>query len=185
MKSARLLLCAASAAVVLCGCASEPAAPPAPAPAPVKRAVLAPAPVRQAAPASAPAPVKRAAVAPAAVKPAAPLQRTSAGQSTAQAGSPNQKAANDWAVQVLNAFNRKWRQPYQSNQSLAASVAVRINSAGIVQRAAIWTSSGDQAFDNSVVQAVYHSSPLPLPRDPRVFRSQFSICLGAHVHGCK
>ena len=102
-----------------------------------------------------------------------------------QAGSPNQKASEEWAVQVLNAFNRKWRLPYQANAHLAASVAVTINSAGIVQRAAIWTSSGDLAFDNSIVQAVYRSSPLPLPRDPRVFRPSFSMCVGAHVHGCK
>ena len=103
----------------------------------------------------------------------------------AQAGASSPKAANDWAVQLLLAINRKWAVPRNSNRSLAATVQVRINTAGAVRFAGIGASSGDQAYDTSIVQAIYRASPLPLPRDARVFRSSFSICVGASVHGCK
>jgi colicin import membrane protein len=98
---------------------------------------------------------------------------------------PNQKAANDWAVQLLLAINRKWAVPREGNRNLAATVLVRINTAGTVQYAGISASSGDQNYDNSIVQAIYRSSPLPLPHDGRVYHSNFSICVGANVHGCK
>jgi TonB family protein len=133
--------------------------------APLKQAPLAPSPLRPAAAAPNPvrlaaapaAPVGQAALAPASMKPVASMQTAVA----APPGSPNQKAADDWAVQMLNAFNRKWRQPYQINHHLATSVGVKINSTGGVQLASVRTSSGDPAFDTSVVQAIYRSSPLP------------------------
>ena len=163
MKSVRLLLCAAFAAAVLSGCAPDPERRAAPVPAPVPR------------------PVRQPALAPGPVKPIAAVQKLSA----AQPAPKNQKAANDWAVQLLAAINRKWVLPYRTNQRLAISVAVTINSAGAVQLVSFRTSSGDQVYDNSIAQAIYRASPLPLPRDPSVFRSKFSICIGANLHGCK
>ena len=123
--------------------------------------------------------------------PAVPLQRAagvatvSTVQNLAQAGVSSPKAANDWAVQLLLAINRKWAVPRVGNRNLAATVLVRINTAGMVQSAGISASSGDLNYDTSIVQAIYRASPLPLPHDGKVYHSSFSICVGANVHGCK
>ncbi len=125
----------------------------------------------------------------AAVRPAAPVQKAAQPVLSAQKGGPpvpfNQKAANDWAVNMLVAIDRKWAVPRLADRKLAASVQVRINSAGTVQYAGVGSGSGDPVYDASIVQAIYRASPLPLPRDASVFRNSFSICVGGNVRGCQ
>ena len=171
------MLCVVATAACLSACEPVPVKPPPPPPRVVRPAT------------AVPGVQKKVAAAP--VRPAVPVQRAagvatvSTVQNMAQAGAPSPKAANDWAVQLLLAINRKWAVPRDGSRDLAATVQVAINTAGAVRFAGISSSSGNQSYDTSILQAVYRASPLPLPRDARVFRGSFSICVGANVHGCK
>jgi hypothetical protein len=62
-----------------------------------------------------------------------------------------------------------------------------ITNAGEVVSAIIRTSSGDQKFDASVVQAeaLYRASPLPLPRNPSVFEPNITLWLSENPQNCQ
>lgn len=74
-----------------------------------------------------------------------------------------------WA-QVLNEHIRsRWLRPPGLPQGLRCQVRIEILPNGEVVSVTIIRSSGNPAFDVSVENAVYKSSPLPLPSDPKAF----------------
>ncbi|WP_456379945.1 cell envelope integrity protein TolA [Thiolapillus sp.] len=72
---------------------------------------------------------------------------------------------------VTAAIKRKvqnsWlRPPTASNADLQATVRVRLNDSGSVLLVQVLKSSGNSAFDRSVVAAVNKADPLPMPKSP-------------------
>ncbi len=64
------------------------------------------------------------------------------------------------------------RPPSASDRNLEAKVRVRVNESGAVLLVKVIKSSGNGAFDRSVVTAVYKAEPLPMPKSPRL-RQEF------------
>lgn len=74
-----------------------------------------------------------------------------------------------WA-QLLNEHIRmRWLRPPGLPPGLRCKVRIEILPNGEVVSVKIVQSSGNPSFDNSVENAVYKSSPLPLPEDPKAF----------------
>ncbi|MGQ0618789.1 MAG: cell envelope integrity protein TolA [Panacagrimonas sp.] len=74
-----------------------------------------------------------------------------------------------WA-QLLNEHIRtRWLRPPGLPPGLRCKVRIEILPNGEVISVKIVQSSGNPSFDNSVENAVYKSSPLPLPEDPKAF----------------
>lgn len=70
---------------------------------------------------------------------------------------------------IQQKVERNWIRPPGSTQGLSCSLLVRLMPGGGVQRATLVSSSGEELFDRSVVNAVYKASPLPLPADTALF----------------
>ena len=74
-----------------------------------------------------------------------------------------------WAQQLNEHIRSRWLRPPGLPQGLRCQVRIEILPNGEVVSVTIIRSSGNPAFDVSVENAVYKSSPLPLPSDPKAF----------------
>ena len=74
-----------------------------------------------------------------------------------------------WAQQLNEHIRARWLRPPGLPQGLRCKVRIEILPNGEVVSVRITQSSGNPAFDVSVENAVYKSSPLPLPSDPKAF----------------
>lgn len=70
---------------------------------------------------------------------------------------------------IENKIENNWNFAFSAHQKLKCRLFVKILPGGDVAFAKVVDSSGDPAFDESAVRAVYKASPLPLPPDPRLF----------------
>ncbi len=77
------------------------------------------------------------------------------------------------------AINRKiksqWRRPPQVSGQLSTLMRITLIPGGEVTSVIVTKSSGNEAFDASVKDAVLRASPLPVPADAAVFRDNFRI----------
>ncbi len=71
------------------------------------------------------------------------------------------------------------------NSQLKAFAHIHMTASGEVESAAITSGSGYEAFDNSVLMAIYSASPLPLPADPAVFAPDINLCFAPDPHECE
>jgi TonB family protein len=62
-----------------------------------------------------------------------------------------------------------WKRPETTRRGPATTVRVKLEPGGQVTAAKLVRSSGDTAFDRSVLSAVRRASPLPVPEDPDRF----------------
>ncbi len=92
---------------------------------------------------------------------------------------------NEWALQLVAALTNAWARPPGTDQNLKAYLLMTLSPSGAVQSASIDTSSGIQAFDDSVVRAAYRASPMPLPRDPSAFVANVRICFSPNPRNCQ
>lgn len=72
---------------------------------------------------------------------------------------------------IKHKIEQSWIPPLQS-QGTEGLILLKILPGGEVALAQMLKSSGDPAWDASIIRAAYKASPLPLPPDPRLF-SQF------------
>ncbi len=70
---------------------------------------------------------------------------------------------------IRQKVSRHWNKPAGAAKGLQCTVRVRLVPGGEVLAAEVARSSGDAAFDRSVVNAVYKATPLPVPQEPKVF----------------
>lgn len=96
----------------------------------------------------------------------------------------NQQIQNEWSLQLIAAITRAWARPPGTDQSLKAWLKITLSSTGEVQNASIATTSGVPLFDQTVRQAVYAASPLPLPRDASAFDPNITICFSPNPRNC-
>ena len=82
---------------------------------------------------------------------------------------------SEYSAQIKAAVERNWLRPPGAPEHLNCLVDVSQIPSGDVVNVSIAKSSGDRAFDQSVVNAVWKSSPLPLPKDPTLFRRELQL----------
>lgn len=70
---------------------------------------------------------------------------------------------------IENKIENNWNFSFSAQKRLKCRLFVKILPGGAVGFARVVDSSGDPAFDESAIRAVYKASPLPLPSDPRLF----------------
>lgn len=66
-----------------------------------------------------------------------------------------------------------WRYPPAVRPEQETEVSITLVPTGQVINVKITRSSGNAALDRSVEQAIFKASPLPVPKDPRVFEKSF------------
>lgn len=71
---------------------------------------------------------------------------------------------------IREKVERNWIQPDSRRKGLSCLVKVTLSRGGDVKAVQIAEGSGDAAFDRSVEAAVYRASPLPVPKDARLFK---------------
>ena len=83
---------------------------------------------------------------------------------------------NEWITQLSAAIQQAWAWPPGTDPKTKAWLKIRLSPTGQVISAEIATSSGVTLFDQTLKQAAYKASPLPLPRDPSAFDSNLTVC---------
>ncbi|OGT40560.1 MAG: protein TolA [Gammaproteobacteria bacterium RIFCSPHIGHO2_12_FULL_38_14] len=82
----------------------------------------------------------------------------------------NQGVIDQYKAQILSAIQANWRIS-QVNDKLKCIYLVQIAPGGTVLSAQLEQSSGDSALDQSAREAIFKSSPLPVPKDLAEFNS--------------
>jgi colicin import membrane protein len=79
---------------------------------------------------------------------------------------------DEYKAMLTQTIERNWNKPPSARQGLQCTLHVTQAPGGTVIDVKIGECNGDQAVRESVANAVYRSSPLPAPRDPRAFARQ-------------
>jgi len=80
------------------------------------------------------------------------------------------KATADAKALIHRKVTQNWNQPNSVAEKLACTIKVGLIPSGDVMTVQVIKSSGNALFDNSAERAVYKASPLPVPKDPDVFK---------------
>lgn len=76
---------------------------------------------------------------------------------------------NQYIALLQQQFARNWNRPPSARPGIECKVTVRQAPGGTVLSVVIGECNGDAAVRQSIESAVYRSSPLPPPPDPRLF----------------
>jgi colicin import membrane protein len=87
-----------------------------------------------------------------------------AGEAVARSG-----VVDEYRAMLIQTIERNWNKPPSARAGLECTLHVTQAPGGTVVDVKIGECNGDQAVRESVANAVYRSSPLPAPRDPRAF----------------
>lgn len=68
---------------------------------------------------------------------------------------------------------QNWRKPPTATQGMSCKISVKLLPSGDVMAASVTRSSGDEVFDRSAENAVRKASPLPVPKDRKLFNKTF------------
>ena len=79
---------------------------------------------------------------------------------------------DEYKALLTQTIERNWIKPPSARAGLQCTLHVTQVPGGVVTDVKIAECNGDQAVRESVANAVYRSSPLPAPRDPRAFQRQ-------------
>lgn len=82
----------------------------------------------------------------------------------------NQGVIDQYKAQILSAIQSNWR-IQEVNDKLSCVYVVNIAPGGVVLSAVLQRSSGDSGLDQSARDAIFKSSPLPVPTDAGEFNS--------------
>lgn len=82
---------------------------------------------------------------------------------------------DDYRLMLVQAIERNWIRPPSARAGLECTLYVTQAPGGSVVDVKLGTCNGDQAVRESITTAVYKSSPLPAPRDPRAFERRLEI----------
>lgn len=80
---------------------------------------------------------------------------------------------------MLNAIQQHWHIPALVSKDLSCELQITLAPGGAVLNAQIIRSSGVAILDQSVLQAVYQASPLPVPNDEKLFNTVRQVNLTA------
>jgi colicin import membrane protein len=76
---------------------------------------------------------------------------------------------DEYRALLTQAIERNWIRPPSARAGLECTLYVTQATGGTVLDVKVGECNGDQAVRESIANAVYRSSPLPAPRDPRAF----------------
>ncbi len=79
------------------------------------------------------------------------------------------KATADAKVLIERKVTQNWNRPSTVSGKLACTIRVGLIPSGDVMSVVVLKGSGNQLFDDSAERAVFKASPLPVPKDPKVF----------------
>ena len=82
---------------------------------------------------------------------------------------------NTWSSRLAAHIQKHWVRPAGSSDGFSCVVRIQQSRYGDVLARSIQRSCGNDFLDNSVLEAVDAASPLPLPRNPRVFDATVDI----------
>lgn len=82
---------------------------------------------------------------------------------------------DEYRLMLVQAIERNWIRPPSARAGLECTLYVSQAPGGSVVDVKLGTCNGDQAVRESITTAVYKSSPLPAPRDPRAFERRLEI----------
>ena len=74
---------------------------------------------------------------------------------------------------LVSKVNRSWIRPPDAISGQKCTIRVKLMPDGKVTDVDVVTSSGDELFDNSAMNAVRKASPLPVPIDKELFAKEF------------
>jgi colicin import membrane protein len=98
------------------------------------------------------------------------LAAEEAGAAVAQSG-----VIDEYRALLVQTIERNWIRPPSARAGLECTLDVTQATGGTVIDVKIGACNGDQAVRESITNAVYRSTPLPAPRDPRAFQRQLVI----------
>jgi colicin import membrane protein len=84
-------------------------------------------------------------------------------------------AVDDYRLLLTQTIERNWIRPPSAQAGLECTLHVTQATGGTVVDVRLGRCNGDAAVRQSITNAVYRSSPLPAPRDPRAFQRQLEI----------
>ncbi len=84
-------------------------------------------------------------------------------------------AQDEWNFRVRERIESNWYRPASARRGLQCRVAVTLVPGGTVVSAVVEACNGDEAVRESLRSAVLKSSPLPLPKDPRLFERKLVL----------
>ena len=106
----------------------------------------------------------------------AELQRSLAAEEEESAAAAARSGVMDEYRRLLvQAIERNWIRPPSARPGLECTLYVTQAPGGTVVDVKLGACNGDQAVRESITTAVFKSSPLPAPRDPRAFERRLEI----------
>ncbi|HQR23215.1 MAG TPA: cell envelope integrity protein TolA [Steroidobacteraceae bacterium] len=105
----------------------------------------------------------------------ADLQRRMAAEEAEGAAMARAGVVDEYRAILVQAIERNWNRPPSARAGLSCTLYVTQATGGTVTDVKLGTCNGDGAVRESIVNAVYKSSPLPAPRDPRAFERRLEI----------
>jgi colicin import membrane protein len=82
---------------------------------------------------------------------------------------------DEYRALLVQTIERNWMRPPSARAGLECTLDVTQATGGTVVDVKVGDCNGDQAVRESITNAVYRSSPLPAPRDPRAFQRRLVI----------
>jgi colicin import membrane protein len=82
---------------------------------------------------------------------------------------------DEYRALLVQTIERNWIRPPSARAGLECTLNVTQATGGTVIDVKLGDCNGDQAVRESITNAVYRSSPLPAPRDPRAFERRLVI----------
>jgi colicin import membrane protein len=79
------------------------------------------------------------------------------------------KSTADAKILIERKVTQNWNRPSTVSGKLACTIRVGLIPSGDVMSVVVVKGSGNQLFDDSAERAVFKASPLPVPKDPKVF----------------
>lgn len=76
-------------------------------------------------------------------------------------------------LSMMSKVQGYWNRPSATQSGLKCVIQVKLLPSGDVKEAVIASSSGDESFDQSALNAVTKASPLPVPQDRALFDQSF------------
>lgn len=87
----------------------------------------------------------------------------------AQQEKETQGIVNKYQALIIQAISDHWIIPPGANKKLYSELLIHLGTGGTVLDVQVTKSSGDVALDHSARAAVFKSSPLPVPKEPKAF----------------
>ncbi len=103
------------------------------------------------------------------------VQREAEREALARAASARDAMLADWAVDLVRHVKQYYKTPPGTPENASCKVNLQLLPDGTVKNVKTVTSCGSAVIDRALENAVYRSSPVPLPADPSVFDPDLTI----------